>query len=177
MARGSERLEAAPGFTPDERAGQLLGIAIILSALLVSFSMFFVSGGIAAAIASQVSRPCACGDDALEAGGVPAIETEVTMDFLYSDACVHCQRMKPYVAALEKELPQDRFAVRYWSEDDYRAGGQAAEVYGTYEAMGFFPGYPTFVINGDDYRAGEMPEAQFREWVCSKFSAPKPQAC
>jgi thiol-disulfide isomerase/thioredoxin len=103
----------------------------------------------------------------------PSAAKEVTVDFLYADWCPHCQNMKPVVARIAAELPPDRFAVNYYSEADANAGKEAAAVFAKYGLRS----YPTFVINGDDQRVGEMAESDFLAWACSKFSAPKPQAC
>jgi len=105
-----------------------------------------------------------------------AAAKEVVIDFLYADWCGHCQTMKPIVARLETTLPRDRFEVRYWNEAS-RNDATVAAVYATYTDAGYFTGFPTFVANGDDSRAGSMPEATFKEWVCSKFSSPKPAGC
>jgi thiol-disulfide isomerase/thioredoxin len=102
---------------------------------------------------------------------------KVTVDFLYADWCPHCQNMKPIVADLIKTLPADKFQVNYWSEDDYKAGGPAAQVFTKYANMGMFQGYPTFVINGGTaYTAGEMPATEFKNWICSQYTV-KPTGC
>ena len=101
---------------------------------------------------------------------------EVTVDFLYADWCVHCQAMKPIVARAEAAFPKDRFEVRYWNEAS-RSNATVAAVYAAYTEKGYFTGFPTFVANGNDPRVGEMPEVAFKAWVCSKFSAPKPNGC
>jgi len=85
--------------------------------------------------------------------------------------------MKPMVASLEKMLPADRFLVRYWNEASRASSPETAAIYATYTRAGYFQGYPTFVANGNDPRVGEMSEASFKSWVCSKFSAPKPAGC
>jgi len=101
---------------------------------------------------------------------------EVTIDFLYADWCSHCQAMKPIVARLEAALPKDRFEVRYWNEAS-RSDAAVSVIYTIYTDKGYFRGFPTFVANGNDSRVGEMPEASFKAWVCSKFSPPKPPGC
>jgi thiol-disulfide isomerase/thioredoxin len=125
--------------------------------------------------ANQISTGVGQGNNSTAQGGAPsqAPEKEVTLDFLYADWCGHCQKMKPIVAALEKQLPKDRFAVNYWSEADAKAGKEAASVFAKYSLKG----YPTFVINGDDKREGEMPQANFEAWVCAQFSSPLPEGC
>ena len=95
------------------------------------------------------------------------------MDFLYADWCPHCQAMKPIVARIASQLPADRFAVNYYSEADANAGKEAAAMFAKYGLQS----YPTFVINGNDQKVGEMPESEFLAWVCSKFSPPKPSGC
>lgn len=189
--------ENASGDREAIRAEYVIGIVIIIAALMVSLSMYMGASGISQsvnrlAIAAAAAAPvpaqatvqpggAAAGTPPAGAGaqasGVPPATKEVTIDFLYADWCPHCQKMKPYVAALEQSLPADRFEVRYWSEDDYKAGGQAADVYAAYEAAGYFSGYPTFVINGNDAKAGSMEEAVFKAWVCGKFASPKPAGC
>jgi len=102
---------------------------------------------------------------------------EVTIDFLYSDTCPHCLKMKPIVAALAARLPSGRLEVRYWNYAD-RGNATVGGVYADYSAKGYFRGsVPTFVANWDDYRVGEMPEPEFAAWVCSKFLDPKPTGC
>ncbi|MFA5105729.1 MAG: thioredoxin family protein [Candidatus Micrarchaeia archaeon] len=101
---------------------------------------------------------------------------EVTLDFLHADWCPHCQRMKPIVAKLASELPADRFLVRSWNEKNMNSDPDTQTIYNNYTALGYFQGFPTFVI-GDDYRVGEIPENELKAWVCSKFKAPVPDAC
>lgn len=104
-------------------------------------------------------------------------DDKVVIDFLHADWCPHCQNMKPVIAELDNTLPDDRFVVMYWSEDDYKAGGPAVQVFTKYANMGMFKGYPTFVINnGTAYTAGEMPAAEFKGWVCSQYTV-KPSGC
>jgi len=100
-------------------------------------------------------------------------DKEVVLEFMYASWCPHCAAMKPIIAKLKTELPADRFAVSYLEEKDPLA--QAA--YAKYKANKYFDGYPTFVLNGNDYKVGEIDEQEFRAWVCSKFNAPKPAAC
>jgi len=111
-------------------------------------------------------------------GGATAQPTssqkEVTVDFLYADWCPHCQNMKPRVANVIAQLPADRFQVRYYNDAD-RGNATVAAVYANYMAKGM-TGFPTFVANGE-MRSGEVPEAEFKAWVCSKFSSPKPTGC
>jgi len=102
---------------------------------------------------------------------------EVTLDYLYADWCPHCQKMKPYVAKLAATLPQDRFLVRAWNEADRSSSPDSQKIYTDYQAKGYFQGFPTFVLNENDYRVGEMPEPQLKAFVCSKFKAPAPAAC
>ena len=98
------------------------------------------------------------------------------IDFLYADWCGHCQNMKPIVAKLESTLPKDRFEVRYWNEAS-RSDAAVSAIYAAYTSNGYFKGFPTFVANGNDPNVGEMTEAAFKSWVCSKFSTPKPTGC
>ena len=100
-------------------------------------------------------------------------DKEVVLEFMYATWCPHCAAMKPIVAKLKTELPAERFAVSYLEEKDPLA--QAA--YAKYKANGYFDGFPTFVLNGNDPRVGEMGEAEFNSWVCSKFKDPKPVSC
>ena len=103
----------------------------------------------------------------------PPAAKEVTVDFMYADWCPHCQAMKPVVAKIASDLPSDRFAVNYYSEADANAGKYAATMFAKYGIRS----YPTFVINGNDRKEGEMTERDFLAWVCSKFSSPKPELC
>lgn len=105
-----------------------------------------------------------------------AAAKEVTIDFLYADWCGHCLNMKPRVASVAASLPADRLEVRHWN---YAAqDGATREIYALYSRLGHFRGVvPVFVINGNDSQVGEMAEPDFREWVCSKFSSPKPAGC
>jgi len=102
---------------------------------------------------------------------------EVTLDFLNADWCPHCQKMKPYVLDLMNTLPSDRFLVKSWNEKNIQTDPDTATVYNQYTDNGFFTGYPTFVINGNDSRVGEMTQSDLKAWVCSKFAKPVPQAC
>ena len=104
-----------------------------------------------------------------------AAKKEVTIDFLYADWCPHCQAMKPRVANVISQLPADRLEVRYWNDADRAKNTTVAAIYSDYMSKGM-TGFPTFVSNGE-MRAGEMPEADFKAWVCSQFSAPKPTGC
>ncbi|MCX6770454.1 MAG: hypothetical protein NTX79_00195 [Candidatus Micrarchaeota archaeon] len=109
---------------------------------------------------------------------VKAPAKEVTLDFLYEDGCPYCQAMKPIVSALAAALPADRFEVRYWNVALRGSNATVEAVYADYGAKGYYRGsVPTFVANWDDYRVGTMGESDFKAWVCSKFSAPKPSAC
>ncbi len=101
---------------------------------------------------------------------------EVTLDFLHADWCPHCQRMKPIVAKIAAEMPPDRFVLRAWNEKDRTTDADTATIYNNYTALGYFQGFPTFVI-GNDYRVGEIPENELKAWICSKFKAPVPDAC
>ena len=100
-------------------------------------------------------------------------DKEVVLEFMYATWCPHCSAMKPIVAQLKTELPAERFAVSYLEEKD----PLAQEAFDKYGQNGYFDGYPTFVLNGNDYKVGAIDEAEFRAWVCSKFNAPKPAAC
>ncbi|HQT44607.1 MAG TPA: thioredoxin domain-containing protein [Candidatus Micrarchaeota archaeon] len=101
---------------------------------------------------------------------------EVTLDFLHADWCPHCQNMKPIVARLIDTMPKDRFLVRAWNEKDQSTNPEVQTIYNNYTSLGYFQGFPTFVI-GNDYRVGEVPESEMKAWVCSKFKAPLPDAC
>ena len=109
--------------------------------------------------------------------GALKMSKEVTIDMLYLDTCPHCQAMKPIVASVAAKLPPDRFEVRYWNYAT-RGGADTAAIFSAYSDAGYFQGYvPTFVANGNDSRVGEMSEMDFRSWVCTKFSSPKPDYC
>lgn len=131
------------------------------------FLVFFVFGLLLAGCIGQGKAPT-----------TPTTTVDkVTVDFLYADWCPHCQNMKPIIAELDKTLPDDQFVVRYWSEEDYKAGGPSKAVFEQYAANGMFQGYPTFVINnGTTYTAGEMPAAEFKGWICSQYTV-KPTGC
>jgi len=110
-------------------------------------------------------------------GSQPAAQKEVVIDFLYATWCPHCQNMKAIMAGLERTFPADRFEVRYWDYDGQKEENVSA-IYQLYTGKGYFTGgVPTFVANGEDSRVGEMPEATFKAWICSKFSDPKPEGC
>jgi hypothetical protein len=112
-----------------------------------------------------------------DAFALPEAGKEVTLDFLYLESCSHCQAMKPIVAALSSRLPSDRFEVRYWNYAT-RGSANASAIYAAYSRAGYFQGQvPTFVANGNDSRVGEMSEADFKAWICSKFFEPKPDGC
>ncbi|MFA5929272.1 MAG: thioredoxin domain-containing protein [Candidatus Micrarchaeia archaeon] len=187
-----------------DRITYLIGVVAIVALLLLGISAYFGAGKAGAGGAGNAGGPQAGaqlankslqplknssymppnGSVATGSGGEAQVpnanatkaKKEVTLDFLYADWCSHCQAMKPVVAKLESELPKDRFVVRYWNEAS-RSNADVAAVYADYSAKGYFQGFPTFVANWEDYRVGEMPEAEIRAWVCSKFSAPKPSAC
>ena len=114
---------------------------------------------------------------AAQKNATPAAKKEVTIDFLYADWCPHCQAMKPRVANVVSQLPADRLEVRYWNEASRSSNATVAAIYDTYTKKGYFQGFPTFVANGNDPNVGEIPEAAFKAWVCSKFSVPKPSGC
>jgi thiol-disulfide isomerase/thioredoxin len=186
-----------------ERGEYVIGIAIILAALLFSAAVYMSLGSLQKAIAAvkitsagtQQVQQGSGGQNAAGAGasggaqqggaqaaaqpGAPnlAPTKEVTIDFLYADWCPHCQKMKPIVAALEKALPKDRFTVRMWRDEDKGTDGMVAAVYNEYSRKSMFSGFPTFIINGADFKAGSMPEAEFKAWICGKFSSPKPSGC
>lgn len=111
------------------------------------------------------------------AGASGTAQKEVVIDFLYATWCPHCQNMKVVMAGLERAFPADRFEVRYWDYDKQKEGNVSA-IYQLYSGKGYFTGgVPTFVANGEDSRVGEMPEATFKAWICSKFLEPKPEGC
>jgi thiol-disulfide isomerase/thioredoxin len=117
------------------------------------------------------------GQQGAGAGSQPAAQKEVVIDFLYATWCPHCQNMKAVMAGLERAFPADRFEVRYWDYDRQKEENVSA-VYQLYTGKGYFTGgVPTFVANGEDSRVGEMPEATFKAWICSKFSEPRPDGC
>jgi len=105
------------------------------------------------------------------------ISKEVTIDFLYADWCGYCSKMKPIVEKVASEMPQDRFEVRYWNEKGRGANSTVAGIYALYRQQGYFKGYPSFVANGNSSAVGAQSEPDFRAWVCSHFSPPKPEAC
>lgn len=170
-----------------EKGEYVIGIAIILAALLVSATAYFSMNSLQKAIANvkvssqvQATVPSQQVASAQAQSNLPASLTptkEVTMDFLYADWCSHCAAMKPIVAKLEQDLPPDRFAIRRWRDEDRQSNGGVSSVFDFYTQKGAFVGFPTFVINGEASKAGEMPESAFRAWVCSQFSSPKPSAC
>jgi thiol-disulfide isomerase/thioredoxin len=183
-----------PGF---DRASYLIGFVIICVALMLGAVAYSNMGGfrqtknsIGGVIgetgrmagedlaANAISAPKGAGQAAnnstLPLNATPQQPAkEVTLDFMYADWCGHCQKMKPIVSELEAQLPKDRFEVKYWSEADSKAGKEASAVFAKYGLRG----YPTFVINGVDRRDGEMPQASFKAWICSKFSSPLPEGC
>lgn len=175
-----------------EQGEYVIGIAIILASLLVSATAYMSMNSLQKAIAAVkiTSAQVAVGQQAAgqqaaqnqqaqaaQGTGSLAPTKEVTIDFLYADWCPHCQKMKPIVAALEAQLPSSRFAIRYWRDEDRQSDSKVAGVFDTYTQKGMFSGFPTFIINGADFKAGEMPEATFRSWICSKFKAPAPTGC
>ncbi len=102
---------------------------------------------------------------------------KVTLEFLYADWCSHCNAMKPYVSELQGKLPKERFEVVMLNEKDVATNPSVAAIYQKYQANGFFTGFPTFIINGENPLVGERPQANFNFWVCSYFEAPRPDAC
>jgi|GEM_PF-4129700 len=107
----------------------------------------------------------------------PSSSKEVVIDFLYSDGCGYCQRMKPIVSQIIADMPPARFEVRYWNAADRAANSTAAGTYAEYTAKGFFKGYPTFVANGNSPLIGAREKAEFYAWACSQFAEPLPDAC
>jgi len=173
-----------------EKGEYVIGIAIILAALLISATAYFSMNSLQKAIAnvkvsSQVqaavpSQQVAAAQPEQAQNNLPATLTptkEVTLDFLYADWCSHCAAMKPLIAKLEQELPSDRFTIRKWRDEDRQNDGNVRAAFDFYSQKGAFVGFPSFIINGETSKAGEMPEAQFRSWVCSQFSSPKPSGC
>lgn len=161
-----------------EKGEYVIAIAIILATLLICATIYIGANNIKETISKlnlSVSVP------AVEAGASSQTEEaqrkEVTLEFLYADWCGYCQKMKPIVQSLESSLPSDRFEVIYLNEKDKQNNTDVAAAYSKYTANGYFKGFPTFVINGNDYKVGAMPEETFKQWVCSKFSAPKPSGC
>lgn len=102
---------------------------------------------------------------------------EVTLDYIYTTNCNYCHEMEAVLVKLEAELPADRFIVRYWNMDYKDQVPEIAEIYAKYRALNFLVGYPTFVINGNSPVAGNIPENDFRTWVCIQFNEPRPAAC
>jgi len=179
-----------------EKGEYVIGIAIILAALMVSATAYMSMNNLQKAIAnvkfsSQVqanpNQQVQAATPSQQAAAQPAQNTalpsslsptkEVTMDFLYADWCPHCQKMKPIVAALEQALPADRFTIRRWRDEDRQTNSSVSSVFDFYSQKGSFAGFPTFIINGEDAKAGEMPEVQFKAWICSKFKSPAPSGC
>lgn len=138
-----------------------LGLAVL--AVVAIFGIYF--------IATSLLRP------AVPPVTPPPTEKEVTLDFLLADWCSHCQNMKPIIAELQASFPPNRFEVRYWNEKDIATNAETGGIYDSYSKLGFFKGFPTFVLNGKEYKAGEMPKQELVSWVCTKFSDPKPSAC
>jgi len=184
-----------------DKAQYLIGIVILCVAVLLGATAYFgankamdVTANLSAAInatsgaglpALGVRANASAGNGTIALNATAdgnttqaAARKEVTIDFLYLDSCPHCQRMKPIVASLAAAMPSDRFEVRYWNYASSSADPATAAVYADYGAKGYFQGsVPTFVANWDDYRVGAMTEQDFKAWVCSKFSAPKPSGC
>ena len=104
-------------------------------------------------------------------------QSEVLVDFLYADWCPHCQNMKPIVSEAERAFPAQRFKVRYWNEANRTHDKNDMYVYDYYSRKGLYGGFPTFVIAGGYKRVGEMPRADFFDWVCSFFHGTRPDAC
>ncbi|OIO21115.1 hypothetical protein AUJ17_03675 [Candidatus Micrarchaeota archaeon CG1_02_47_40] len=102
---------------------------------------------------------------------------KVTLEFLYADWCGHCARMKPVVEEVSASLPKDRFEVIMLSEKDAQSKPEVMAIYQKYAQTGIFSAYPTFIINGEHQKVGEMPEEEFMGWVCGYFEEPKPQYC
>ncbi|MEM2963327.1 MAG: thioredoxin domain-containing protein [Candidatus Anstonellales archaeon] len=111
-----------------------------------------------------------------EQGNFTQTKKEVQLEFLYADWCVHCNNMKPIVLELARELPPDRFELIMLNEKDI-ANPKIKEVYEKYTEMGFFKGFPTFVINGETALVGERSKQDFNLWVCAHFKPPKPTKC
>jgi len=183
-----------------DRAQYLIGIVILCVAVLLGATAYFGANkamGVTANLSAAINATSGAGLPALGAlpnksagNGTAALNAtaagnatqaaarkEVTIDFLYADWCGHCQNMKPRVASVASQLPAGRLEVRYWNEADRGSNPDVAAVYSDHAAKGYFKAFPTFVANWDDYRVGEMPEQDFKAWVCSKFSAPKPSGC
>ncbi|MCX8174825.1 MAG: thioredoxin family protein [Candidatus Micrarchaeota archaeon] len=178
------------GQKQENKADYAVAIAIMLAAIVVSGTTYLALSGIARQIESKAAEIEAASQQQpaqqtaaqqnkaaspMEAKLAPT--KEVTMDFLYADWCGHCAKMKPIVQKLESELPAERFAIRRWRDEDRQSDSAVAEVFSYYAQKGDFVGFPTFIINGKQVQAGEMPEEQFRSWVCGQFSSPKPKAC
>lgn len=188
-----------PGF---DRSQLLIGIVIICVAAILGATVFFgansakdtvgdlneaidATAGLKATVPA-LNGSAATGTGVTAANAQPnsstgsataqptASQKEVVVDFLYADWCQHCQNMKPRVANVIAQLPADRFQVRHYNDAD-RGNAAVAAVYANYMAKGM-TGFPTFVANGE-MRAGELPEAEFKAWLCSKFSSPKPAGC
>ncbi|MCX8197256.1 MAG: thioredoxin family protein [Candidatus Micrarchaeota archaeon] len=167
-----------------EKGEYVIGIAIILAAILIAATIYISFSNVQKVILSKSSAETAkassLSSPSQPTQSVPkelSFTKEVTLDFLYADWCPHCQKMKPIVAKLEGQLPAERFTVRKWRDEDKNTP-PVASVYSYYIGKGLFRGgFPTFIINGDERKEGEMSEAAFKDWVCSKFSSPKPTAC
>ncbi|MEM4348307.1 MAG: thioredoxin domain-containing protein [Candidatus Anstonellaceae archaeon] len=165
----------------ERQKGLVTAIAIILAALLISASIYISFSNIQKSIRSIsfTSSSPSLSYQAQETQLSPNLEpiAEVTLDFLYADWCGHCQKMKPVLAELEKELQSPRFVVRRWRDEDKGTNKDVAQVYSFYTEKGMFRGFPTFIINGQYKTEGEMPKEQLKSWICDKFSSPKPSAC
>jgi thiol-disulfide isomerase/thioredoxin len=161
----------------NENAYHVVALAILIAGMLLSVVIYISSQGVAKEIDRMATRLSLQQQAAAQQGAPAAQGKEVVLEFLYADWCSHCAKMKPIVESLGKKLPADRFELRAYNEAERENSTAVAAVYDRYSANGFFEGFPTFVLNGNDYKAGEMTEANFKAWVCSKFSSPKPQGC
>jgi thiol-disulfide isomerase/thioredoxin len=134
-------------------------------------------GGTDAQQGGAAGRPSAQQNGTATHQQVGSAQKEVVIDFLYASWCPHCQNMKTVMAGLERAFPAERFEVHYWDYEKQKED-EVGAIYQLYTGKGYFKGgVPMFVANGNDSRVGEMPEATFKAWICSKFSDPKPEGC
>jgi thiol-disulfide isomerase/thioredoxin len=122
------------------RPEYLIGASIALAAIMICVAVYMGAGNIASGVGALDSTVAQGGNPpqqppAQQQPGSQDIDLptkEVVVDFLYADWCPHCQNMKPIVAKMVSEFPQDRFEVRYWSEADGQSKPEASAIYSKY---------------------------------------------